>query len=85
MGRGEYDEDDSDFSFEFSDPHRYGASRCAFRLRGMEETLMLFFMLPAIIWSGMWSVMLEAGDISLWPQGDISLWPQNVINRRDHR
>ena len=29
---------------------------------------MLFFMLPAIIFSEMWSVLLEAQDISLQPQ-----------------
>jgi hypothetical protein len=34
----------------------------------MEEALMLFFMLPAILFFGMWSVMLEPPDTSPRPQ-----------------
>jgi hypothetical protein len=68
MARGECDEDDSAFRFGSGYSHCNGAALRAFRLCGVEETLMLFFMLPAIIFSGMWSVMLEAQDISLQAQ-----------------
>lgn len=63
------DEDDSAFCFGSDYPHCNGTSHRAVCLCGLEETLMLFFMLPAIIFSGMWSVMLEAQDISPRPQG----------------
>jgi hypothetical protein len=39
-----------------------------FRIYGLEETLMLFFMLPAIIFFGMCDVFLEPQDSPLQPQ-----------------
>ena len=68
MSRGECYANDIDFGFEPGYSHYDGAARRAFRVCGMEERLMLFFMLPTIIFSGMWSVLLEAQDISLQPQ-----------------
>jgi hypothetical protein len=77
IDRGECDEHDSVFRFGSGYSHCNGTAIRAFRLYGVEETLMLFFMLPAIIFSGMWSVMLEAQDTS--PQ------PQRLKDRTDER
>ena len=63
MSRGERYEDDSDFGFGLGYSHCNGAARRTFCICGMEERLMLFFMLPAIIFSGMWSVLLEPKTI----------------------
>jgi hypothetical protein len=68
VNRGECYEDISDFRFGLRYSHCNGTARRAFRIHGMEEALMLFFMLPAILFFGMWSVVLEPPDISPRPQ-----------------
>jgi hypothetical protein len=68
VDRGECYEDIFDFGCGLGYSHRNGAARGAFRVCGMEETLMLFLMLPAILFFGMWSVLLEPPNISRPPQ-----------------
>jgi hypothetical protein len=69
--RGEFYEDVSDFRFGLGYSYCNGTARRAFRIYSMEEALMLFFMLPAVIFFGMWSVLLE-------PPSEISLRPQRL-------